>query len=430
MSRSGGWVRWIARVAVIAGSLLVVLLSAAPALAIAPAGSFIKVTGTAPIYVVVGGAAIHVDSCAPLGGCPGLQMIPSLAGYAAVPANGSFVRIQDGPSAGFIGVVSGGALIHVDSCAPLSGCPGVVGLDSGGAAAYMAAHPVPANGSFVRIQDGPSVGFIGTVVGGAVIHVDSCAPLAGCPGVVGLDSGGAAAYVGAHPVPANGSFVRIADGVNAGLIRRAAGGAFLPVTDCAPLGGCPGPVSIDSGGFGAYMGAHPVPADGTLLRGLPSQTVWVVLGGQREPAGNSPAAVAVNDASLALIPVASPATTGTGTTTPAPPPAPPRHGIQRRLRVTLALRWQWSRNRTRLLGLTIGRHPHAVTITVTCRGKGCPLPAGSATYRRLHRLRLVLDGRVYRAGDRLLITLRARGYRAERVEVRIRDGKIPRAQLR
>jgi hypothetical protein len=356
---------------VIAGSLLVGLLSAEPALAIAPAGSFIKVTGADPIYVVVGGAAIHVDSCAPLGGCPGVQMIPSLAGYAAVPANGSFVRVQDGPSAGFIG----------------------------------------------------------TVVGGAVIHVDSCAPLNGCPGVVGLDSGGAAAYMGAHPLPANGSFVRIADGVNAGLIRRAAGGAFLPVTDCAPLGGCLGPVSVDSGGFAAYMAAHPVPADGTLLRGLPSQSVWVVLGGQREPAGDNPAAVAVDDASLAAIPVASPATTGAGTTTPSPSPAPPRRGIQRRLRVKLALSWQWSRNRTRLLGLTIGRHPRTVRITVTCRGKGCPLPARSATYRGLPRLRLVLDGRVYRAGDRLLITLRARGYSAERVEVRIRDGKIPRAQL-
>ncbi len=414
----------------LAGSLIPGLVSAPAAVAVAPSGSFVQVTGTAPIYVVIGGAAVHVDSCTPLGGCPGVQHIPSLAGYATVPANGSFVRIQDGPSAGFIGTFVGGAVIHLDSCAPVGGCAGVVGLDSGGAAAYTAAHPVPANGSFIRINDGPSYGFIGTVVGGAVIHLDSCAPVGGCAGVVGLDSGGAGAYMAAHPLPANGSYVRVADGALAGLIARAAGGALLGLSDCAPLGGCPGWVSLDSGGFGDYVKAHPVPADGTLLQGLPSGVVWMVSGGKREPAAATSAVIAVDDSSLNAIPIASPATTGTGTTAPPPPPVQRGHGHRRRLlRVRLRLKWAWNRGQTELVWLKLGHHPRSMSVNIICKGNDCPLSALSATDRKLPRLLVSLDGRVYRAGDRVLITLTARGYGRERVQVVIRNGRIPKARL-
>jgi hypothetical protein len=276
--------RWAMCLGLLAG----VLIGAPAAAAITPPGSFIQVTGAAPIYRVIGGAAVHVDSCAPLEGCPGVQQISSLAGYAAVPANGSLVRIQDAPSAGFIGTLVGGAVIHLDSCAPLNGCAGVVGLDAGGAAAYMAAHPLPANGSYVRVTDGTL----------------------------------------------------------AGLIARAAGGALLGLSSCAVLGGCPGWVSIDAGGFADYVKVHPVPADGTVLQGLPSGVVWMVSGGTREPAGATSALVAVDDSSLNAFPIASPATTGTGTTAPSPPPVTPGHAHHRRLRVRLRLKWAWNRGHT------------------------------------------------------------------------------------
>ena len=395
----------------------------------APNGSFVQVSGSPAIYRVIGGAAIHVDSCAPLNGCPGLIQIPNLSGYAATPANGSFmriadgsqagfigeaiggaivhvdscaplsgcpgavdldsggasdymatyptpgngvfVRIQDGPQAGFVGETIGGALIHVDSCGPLGGCPGLVGLDSGGAGDYMATHPTAANGSFmriadgsqagfigeaiggaivhvdscaplsgcpgavdldsggasdymatyptpgngvfVRIQDGPQAGFVGETIGGALIHVDSCGPLGGCPGLVGLDSGGAGDYMATHPTAANGTFVRVADGANQGLIARAAGGALLSLTDCTALGGCPGPVDLDSGGFNDYKAAHSTPVNGTLLLGVPSNSTWQVENGERQPAGSSSSAVAVNDASLSSIPIASCPSGQTGT---------------------------------------------------------------------------------------------------------------------
>ena len=340
---------------------------AAPALAIAPSGSFVQVTGSPAIYVVIGGAAVHVDSCSPLGGCAGLQQISSLSGYAATPANGSFVQIQNGPAEGYIGVLVGGAVIHLDSCAPLNGCAGVVGLDSGGAADYLAAHPTPANGSFVRVANGPQ----------------------------------------------------------AGLIARAAGGALIGLTDCAPLGGCPDPVALDAGGFADYVQEHPAPADGTLLLGLPSQTTWVVLDGQRAPAPANPAAVAVNDASLTSIQIAS--SGGSGTTTRLPAPTP--RGKPRRLRVKMTLAWDWNRRRTQLRRLKVGHHPRDLTIRIVCRGNGCPQPALSASTHKLGRLLLTLDGHVYRAGDRLVITLSARGFAPERARVVIRDGRIPKLRL-
>ncbi len=157
----------------------------------------------------------------------------------------------------------------------------------------------------------------------------------------------------------------------------------------------------------------------------------MVSAGKREPAAATPAVVAVNDSSLNAIPIASPATTGTGTTTaPTPPPAPSRHPHRRRLRVKLTLRWAWNRGHTELVRLKVGHHPRSVSVSVTCRGKGCPRSALSASARKLPRLLAALDGRVYHAGDQVLITLRARGYGRERVEVVIRTGLIPRVRLR
>ncbi len=234
----------------------------------------------------------------------------------------------------------------------------------------------------------------------------------------------------AHPVPPNGSYVRVADGAHAGLIARVAGGAPLGLSDCAVLGGCAGWVSLDSGGFADYARDHPLPADGTLLQGLPSGVVWMVSGGKREPATATPAVVAVNDSSLNAILIASPATTGTGTTTATTAPPPPAgHRHRRRLRVKLTLRWAWNRGHTELVRLKVGHRPRSVSVSVTCRGKGCPHSALSASARKLPRLLAALDGRVYHAGDRVVITLRARGYGRERVELLIRTGRIPRVRL-
>jgi hypothetical protein len=53
----------------------------------------------------------------------------------------------------------------------------------------------------------------------------------------------------------------------------------------------------------------------------------------------------------------------------------------------------------------------------------------SARYRGLRGLLRSLDGRVFRAGDVLTITVSAPNRRRERIRVRIRNGKEPVARL-
>jgi hypothetical protein len=69
------------------------------------------------------------------------------------------------------------------------------------------------------------------------------------------------------------------------------------------------------------------------------------------------------------------------------------------------------------------------TITVRCHGRGCPRHRYTAGKRHLKRLIRYLDGRRYRAGDRILISISRRGRRTERVSVQIRYGAIPKVRL-
>jgi hypothetical protein len=107
----------------------------------------------------------------------------------------------------------------------------------------------------------------------------------------------------------------------------------------------------------------------------------------------------------------------------------PPHG-RRHVKVRITINWTWNHAHTRLDRITFAGLPRAATITVRCQGRGCPQPRAVSTRAR-HRKTVLrsLDGRRYRAGDRLLITISAPGLVPERAEVRIRDGAIPRARL-
>lgn len=403
-------------------------LSAPAAFAIEPNGTFIKIPSTSPVYEVIGGAAIRVYSCKYLGNCPNIVYVTSLSGYATTPVNGTLIKIADGPNKGWVGEAVGGAFLHVDKCPPVHDCSGDITLDSGGANAYLTAHPVPTNGSFVRIADGPSEGWVGEIIGGALIHVDKggCAIL-GCAGDVSLDSGGVADYRSVHPTPADGTFILVADGPLAGTMSRAAGGALLPITDCSALGGCAGYVTLDSGGTADYVAAHPAPADGSYLLGLPSNQTWEVLGGQRQPVTANPAAVAVNDASLNGIPVVPPQT---GTQTPPPPKQTKRaHHHKKQVRVKLTLKWRWNKRRTQLERMALGRLPHHARVHVTCTGGGCPHHVLTASAHGVRHVIAILEGSLFAAGDRIEIVIGAPRRTPERVQISIRDGRIPRVKL-
>ena len=114
-------------------------------------------------------------------------------------------------------------------------------------------------------------------------------------------------------------------------------------------------------------------------------------------------------------------------TTPVPVPLPQPPPRRHALRVKLTLSWTWDYARTRLRRVTIGSLPGTTRLVVQCRGNGCPKPATAVAKgpRRVHRLLHRLQGRRYRAGDRLVVSLSAPGWTAERDQIKIRSGRIP-----
>jgi hypothetical protein len=117
-------------------------------------------------------------------------------------------------------------------------------------------------------------------------------------------------------------------------------------------------------------------------------------------------------------------------TTPVPTTLP-RPRARHALKVWLSLGWTWDHAVTRLRTVRAGSFPGRTVLTLRCRGRGCPRGTTlRATGRRgLHRLFRRLSGRRYRAGDHLTVTLTAPGYRPERAEVTIRNGRIPEVRL-
>ncbi len=104
----------------------------------------------------------------------------------------------------------------------------------------------------------------------------------------------------------------------------------------------------------------------------------------------------------------------------------PAHG----LRARFAISWRWARTVTELRTITAAAVPRAATVAVSCTGRHCPrLPAravsGSHLRTLLHRLR----GTRLHPGDALLITVRARHRRPERIRLTIRRGARPRVRL-
>jgi hypothetical protein len=126
------------------------------------------------------------------------------------------------------------------------------------------------------------------------------------------------------------------------------------------------------------------------------------------------------------IPIPSAAATAPATTT-IPQPIAPSEPHVRLLHVKVTFRWHWLRAATRLRKVLIAHLPRTATIRITCRGKGsgCRRRPVSATARRVRRLIRALTGRVYHPGNRISVSVTARGYQPIRAGITIRYNKVP-----
>ncbi len=221
--------------------------------------------------------------------------------------DGTYVRIADGANYGWIARAAGGTLLHLSSCAPaeLSGCGTAVNVPQYTYSAYMAAHPTIADGTFVRIADGANYGWIARAAGGTLLHLSSCTPaaLAGCVGAVNVNQYSYSTYVAAHPTIANGAYLRIADGSDYGWIGRGVGGALIHLSSCAPaaLSGCGSAVNVNQYSYDIYTAAHAHPANGSAIEKLPSGTFWRFDNGVCIAGKSTSSAVAVNDNSVSCV---------------------------------------------------------------------------------------------------------------------------------
>jgi hypothetical protein len=105
-----------------------------------------------------------------------------------------------------------------------------------------------------------------------------------------------------------------------------------------------------------------------------------------------------------------------------------KHG----LRVGVTMSWRWDKGppgRTWLPRIEFRHLPRRATLQVSCRGRGCARHLPVAHSGRLGRLLRPLERHTYWPGDRLQITISKRGYRPERIAVRIRYARVPAARL-
>jgi hypothetical protein len=400
---------------VVAGVLL--LTCPAAALAVEPDGTLIQVQGAPAIYRVVGGAPVWISRCDYSNDCAGKVVVPNLSGYRTYPRDGALLQnVDDGgtyriaggapmwlsrcnyepgcPSTptvdgrsmlsdglrrypvdgtlvanvddGGLYRFAGGAPLLITRCDYGGGCTGAVPLDGGTFSrlgTYTPSLPhmraVPADGTNVaNFDDNGSYRF----AGGAPLWIEDCS----CGSAVPVDAGTLArlgtATAGQEHVrayPPDGTYLRVGA---EGPFHRVAGGAAIQLTDCSVLdGGCGGAVPVDAGTIREYARGHlrAVPADGTALRGVPSQTLWEVQGGFRRQTFVTVSGVQIDDAALAALPIFQ-------------PPPIVRAGPQPQFAPAITSLYRVRSGRTRFTALNVTGLPAGARVVVSCTGRGCP----------------------------------------------------------
>lgn len=114
------------------------------------------------------------------------------------------------------------------------------------------------------------------IEGGSPLLVFDCAQLAGCKGAILVSQRALHRLERVYPAPRDGTFLRSAQ---TGSVFRIAGGAPLPVSDCAPLAGCKGTILVAQREIRRLERKYPAPFDGTFLRAAGTSNVFEFLGG-------------------------------------------------------------------------------------------------------------------------------------------------------
>ncbi len=216
-------------------------------------------------------------------------------GSSGTFADGSFVSYQ-----GNIYRIAGGAPLYINDCDV--GCPQSIPTLT--TSQWDQLPQIPADGTTL----GSDNGGIYKVGGGAPLYINSCDVGCGTPVDVTQytidNNGDAPGDTVPHllTVPVDGTTLVSDDNSQ---IYKVAGGATLLLSDCDP--GCGTPVevtqyTIDNNGDApgdTVPHLNSVPADGTVVEGLPSDAYWLFTAGSMSSTQITPNAVVVDDTSVA-----------------------------------------------------------------------------------------------------------------------------------
>jgi hypothetical protein len=149
------------------------------------------------------------------------------------------------------------------------------------------------------LPDGTFVSYHGNtyrLAGGAPLYVHSWTVYGGPQPTLALAD---SQWQALNPVPANGTFIRM---TGTSRVYRIAGGAPVYVPNWSAFGGPQPTVTVDRWDLlnisSPRSHLNAVPADGTVVQGLPSGAYWLFSAGMRAPTAPSSSAVTVADAGL------------------------------------------------------------------------------------------------------------------------------------
>jgi uncharacterized protein YbaR (Trm112 family) len=284
-------------------------------------GTFLDASGGG-VFIAAGGAPLYLSNWNVVGGPqPGVRIdewdIDNTTNPAArlhqYPADGTLIATkQDGR----VYRIAGGAPLYVSTWNAVGGPQPAVGVDQwdvdnpGNPAAHLRQYP--ADGTLVSTtQDGR----VYRVAGDAPLYVSSWSAIGGPQPTVAIDQWDVDNTSDPHAhlrqYPANGTFLS----ASAGRAYRIAGGAPFLLSSWSIFGGVQPLASVDQWDIDHATDPHAhirtVPADGTLVEGLPSGNYWSFTSGLRSPAPASSAATTVDDAGLAAFPTSGTASPST-----------------------------------------------------------------------------------------------------------------------
>jgi hypothetical protein len=368
------------------------------------------------VYRFAGGAPLWISRCTYGLGCTPRFQIDETgfrvgAHVRQYPADWTVIRnIDDGGYYRF----AGGAPLLV-RCDIKPTCDDPLVFDAGTFSQLGSITPgrknmlqFPVDGTMVKDAD---TGGYYRFAGGAPLPI---APCATCPTVQidsqTLGSNGTATPNQPHlrAAPVDGTYLQAGS-----QHYRVAGGAAVSLTTCAPLGGCAGAVAVDASTIAGLGNGRlrAVPSDGTVLRGLPSQRRWEIVGGNRRETFINVPGVDVDDDALAAFPIETPpAVEPTPAPAPAPAPAPTPVSTPKpepAFAPTIASGYVAQNGRTRFTALNVRELPAGSRVDVTCRGKGCPYKSKRYKPRKNGRVDLAKDFRRARLRSGAVLTIRA-----------------------